>query len=489
MNDQSTSELDFIKGLLIDAIRAADAIPKPALNLWFAHLKIESISDSTAILAVENEFISKKIQERYADVLADYLSEIVGYRLFVQMSVDETLVPAPRGGTYIRPFNAMEGKMPEADDDEDEDEEEEEDAPRTVGDRNSAEEKKEQSANGDRRLDYNPDYTFDNFVVGESNMFAHSMAKYVSKHPAKKYNPLFIYGPPGVGKTHLMYAITNNILLDNPNANITYIKGEDFTNKLVEAINKKQQEQFRNKYRKVDALLIDDVQFIAGKNSSQEELFHTFNTLYEEHKQIILTSDRPPKDLPGLEDRIRSRFEGGVLADISLPDYELRLAILKNKAKSVGLELSDEIEKFLAEKLDSNIRQIEGVIKKLSGIAFLSRDPLTIETVRRSVPEYLRENEPVGDTVKRVVRVCAKYYNVTPEDILGEKRDKYIRLARNASMYIIKQMTDLSFPAIGEYFGQKHYTVISNCNTVREMMNADPVYSAEVEEMMRESHA
>ena len=327
MNDQSTSELDFIKGLLIDAIRAADAIPKPALNLWFAHLKIESISDSTAILAVENEFISKKIQERYADVLADYLSEIVGYRLFVQMSVDETLVPAPRGGTYIRPFNAMEGKMPEADDDEDEDEEEEEDAPRTVGDRNSAEEKKEQSANGDRRLDYNPDYTFDNFVVGESNMFAHSMAKYVSKHPAKKYNPLFIYGPPGVGKTHLMYAITNNILLDNPNANITYIKGEDFTNKLVEAINKKQQEQFRNKYRKVDALLIDDVQFIAGKNSSQEELFHTFNTLYEEHKQIILTSDRPPKDLPGLEDRIRSRFEGGVLADISLPDYELRLAI------------------------------------------------------------------------------------------------------------------------------------------------------------------
>ena len=157
--------------------------------------------------------------------------------------------------------------------------------------------------------------------------------------------------------------------------------------------------------------------------------------------------------------------------------------------KSVGLELSDEIEKFLAEKLDSNIRQIEGVIKKLSGIAFLSRDPLTIETVRRSVPEYLRENEPVGDTVKRVVRVCAKYYNVTPEDILGEKRDKYIRLARNASMYIIKQMTDLSFPAIGEYFGKKHSTVISNCNTVREMMNADPVYSAEVEEMMRESHA
>lgn len=325
MNDQSTSELDFIKGLLIDAIRAADAIPKPALNLWFAHLKIESISDSTAILAVENEFISKKIQERYADVLADYLSEIVGYRLFVQMSVDETLVPAPRGGTYIRRSTRWREKCPK----------------RTMMKTRTrrkkrthparsaigiARRKKRSSRQRRPPLDYNPDYTFDNFVVGESNMFAHSMAKYVSKHPAKKYNPLFIYGPPGVGKTHLMYAITNNILLDNPNANITYIKGEDFTNKLVEAINKKQQEQFRNKYRKVDALLIDDVQFIAGKNSSQEELFHTFNTLYEEHKQIILTSDRPPKDLPGLEDRIRSRFEGGVLADISLPDYELRLA-------------------------------------------------------------------------------------------------------------------------------------------------------------------
>ena len=430
-------------------------MPAGPYKLWIKDILCDSFDETSAVLLVPTNFRRQIIESKYLEFLTTAFQEVVGFPVRVSVQSEE--------------------------------------------ERRSAEPPPEsrQEEGGGEELDFNSNflpngeyaYTFSTFIVGSSNKFAHAASVAVANNPSSSYNPLFIYGDSGLGKTHLLRAICSEIADNYPSFEIIYVKGEDFTNELINAIKTDKTKAFHDKYRKADVLLVDDIQFISGKVSTQEEFFHTFNALYEAKKQIVLTSDRPPKDLPGLEDRIRSRFEGGVLADISLPDYELRLAILKNKAKSVGLELSDEIEKFLAEKLDSNIRQIEGVIKKLSGIAFLSRDPLTIETVRRSVPEYLRENEPVGDTVKRVVRVCAKYYNVTPEDILGEKRDKYIRLARNASMYIIKQMTDLSFPAIGEYFGKKHSTVISNCNTVREMMNADPVYSAEVEEMMRESHA
>lgn len=320
-------------------------------------MQIRSIKDSVVYIVVESDFKREQIENKYKNIITSYLSEILGYSVTVSFGVDESLAPPLQGKSFIKPFDPERISLPEETETEDtfsEDEPEEELKYQTT------------SGHGERRLMYNPDYTFENFVVGESNQLAHSVAKYVAEHPAKKYNPLFIYGPPGVGKTHLMYAITNKILLDNPDANITYIKGEEFTNRLVEAINKGKQVQFREKYRKVDILLIDDVQFIAGKNSSQEELFHTFNTLYEEHKQIILTSDRPPKEMLGLEERIKSRFESGMMADIQLPDYELRLAVLRNKARSTGLELSSEVEVYLADNLSSNIRQIEGVIKKLS---------------------------------------------------------------------------------------------------------------------------
>lgn len=475
MDDQIAKDLEFISELLRSAIQNSEDIPKAAAKLWFSHMTVCAIKGDTAVIVFENEFIRKRVDDKYGDLIAEYLSEIMGYDIDVCIGVDETLVPAPKGQSFIKPFDPERIALPEETDAiEPIEEPEPEPKYQTTGEP------------GERRLMYNPDYTFDNFVVGESNQLAHSVAKYVSEHPGKKYNPLFIYGPPGVGKTHLMYAITNKILLDKPDANITYIKGEEFTNRLVESINSGRQVQFREKYRNVDVLLIDDVQFIAGKNSSQEELFHTFNTLYEEHKQIILTSDRPPREMKGLEDRIRSRFEGGMMADIQLPDYELRLAILRNKAQTTGLDLTNEVQIFLADTLNSNIRQIEGVIKKLSGITFISEEPITIDMVRKKMPEYLSETVPVEDTVKNILETCARYYGVTQDDVLGEKRDKNIRLARNASMFLMKEMTDLSYPAIGEYFGKGHSTVISNCKTVKKTADTDPTYAAELEEMKRE---
>lgn len=469
--EQITKDLEFIKGLLLTALQESENIPEPAMKLWFSHFKLCAIKDEIAVFVVENEFKCNRIDEKYGDSIAILLSEIMGYDIDITIGVDETLVPAPQGKSFIKPYDA---DLPPKAEEKPVEEEEPEPTYQTT------------SEPGERRLMYNPDYTFDNFIVGESNQLAHSVAQYVAEHPAKKYNPLYIYGPPGVGKTHLMYAITNKILLDKPDANITYIKGEEFTNRLVEAIKQGSQVQFREKYRKVDVLLIDDVQFIAGKDSSQEELFHTFNTLYEEHKQIILTSDRPPKEMKGLEERIRSRFEGGMIADIQLPDYELRLAILRYKSQTTGLDLTNEVQTFLADNLNSNIRQIEGVIKKLSGITFLSEEPLSIDVVRRKVPEYLSENIPVEDTLKRIIGICSNFYGVTEADVMSEKRDRPIRLARNAAMFLIREITDLSYPNIGDYFGKKHTTVISNCKTVKDTASVDPVYAAEIEEMRRE---
>ena len=214
-------------------------------------------------------------------------------------------------------------------------------------------------------MDFNPQFTFDNFVVGPSNRFAHGAAIAVSKNPGAAYNPLFIYGPPGVGKTHLLYAIANGIRKDNPNANIVYIKGDQFTNELIAAIQSGKNIEFRSKYREADLFLIDDVQFIAGKESTQEEFFHTFNKLYEEHKQIVMTSDRKPSDMSTLEDRLRTRFEWGLLADIQPPDYETRMAILRNKAKHLGLNLSDDVCNYIAINVTNNVRQIEGTVKKI----------------------------------------------------------------------------------------------------------------------------
>ena len=335
-------------------------------------------------------------------------------------------------------------------------------------------------------MDFNPQFTFDNFIVGGSNSFTYNAAQAVAKRPGTIYNPLFIYGPPGVGKTHLLYAIANSIRKEQPDANIVYIKGDQFTIELIEAINTGKNIEFRSKYREADLFLIDDIQFIAGKEATQEEFFHTFDALYEDNKQIIITSDRPPKDLTTLEERIRSRFEAGLIADIQPPDYELRLAILKNKADQNNLEVPIDVIDFLAENLQSNIRQIEGVIKKLGAKNLLSGMPITMDMVLTTLPEYLRDTEPIGDTVARIVDIVSRKYNVTPTDIMGTSRKKEIKTARNVAMYVVRQVTKMSLPQIGAVFARDHSTVHSNISMVESELATNTLFEAGVAEVLKE---
>jgi chromosomal replication initiator protein len=309
-------------------------------------------------------------------------------------------------------------------------------------------------------MDFNPQFTFDNFVVGPSNRFAHSAAIAVSKTPGQVYNPLFIYGPAGVGKTHLLYAIANGIRKQNPNANIVYIKGDEFTNELIAAIANGKNIEFRSKYRESDLFLIDDIQFIAGKESTQEEFFHTFNKLYEEHKQIVMTSDRKPSDMLTLEDRLRTRFEWGLLADIQPPDYETRMAILKNKAKSLGLTLSDDVLNYIAVNVTNNVRQLEGTVKKILAYRDLNNMPLDLPNVSRAIDDMFKSEGNALPTPSLIISQVCKFYSVDENVLRGTLKNKGVAEARQMAMYLIRKLTNLSLPDIGKEFAKDHSTVL-----------------------------
>lgn len=318
------------------------------------------------------------------------------------------------------------------------------------------------------KLTLNPKYTFETFVIGNNNRFAHAAALAVGNEPGNSYNPLFIYGGVGLGKTHLMHAIGNRILENNKNANVLYVTSEKFTNQLINAIKDNKNEAFRNKYRTIDVLLIDDIQFIAGKERIQEEFFHTFNTLYENRKQIIISSDKPPRDIPFLEDRLKSRFEWGLLADISCPDYETRLAILRKKAQDENIVIDDFILSNIANKIDSNIRELEGVFNKIVARASLTHSPITIELAENIINEFKYENEKVisCDFIKETV---AKYFSINKDDLSGNKRSNDIAFPRQIAMFLCRDVANMSYPQIGiDFGGRDHSTVMHACRKIEK---------------------
>ena len=333
-------------------------------------------------------------------------------------------------------------------------------------------------------------YTFNNFIVGSSNRLAYKACTVVAQYPAEKYNPFFIHGPSGLGKTHLLCAISNEYARRFGQLKAIYINGEDFTNELVDSIfptggekNPKKTQIFRDKYRSCDILLIDDIQFIAGKAQTQEEIFHTFNALYEAGKQIIFTSDRPPKDINQLEDRIKSRFESGLIVDIQPPDLELRIAILKRKAEDMGIKITYDVLFFLAENISSNIRQIEGAIKKLNAYSYLNNSEITLELAKSSIADILSGTEPINVTVEKVLGAVSQAFGISAAELKGRNRTKEVALARNVCIYIIRSITDLSLPAIGKIFGRDHSTVFSAIRAIEYEIAGDPALYARINEI------
>ncbi|MBR6708112.1 MAG: chromosomal replication initiator protein DnaA [Clostridia bacterium] len=453
-----TDDLSAIWNTVKEAM--LEKYPQSSIDLWFSPYTLTGFDGKTATLVCDNAFKHGIVCQRYRNDIAHFFETVTGFPVEIDLicTATATVTPPQPKPTVISSLPDEDGETPSEDD----------------------------SLIGGTIPPYNFSYTFDNFVVGNSNKFAYAACSAVANNPAYRYNPLFIHGPSGLGKTHLMYAITNALRQKNPRANIIYIKSEDFTNQLIESLSRQAMTAFRNKYRSCDMLLIDDIQFIAGKPSTQEEFFHTFNTLVENNRQVILASDRPPSEIKLLEERLKSRFEQGLLADIQPPDLELRTAIIKNKAASVNLNLPDEVEAFLAENLRSNIRQIEGAIKKLGAMSFVSGKPITMELARSSINDLLGGAEPVSVTVDKIFTAVSRRTNVSRDDMVGVSRAKEVAQSRHLCVYIIREVTGLSLPQIGKLFNRDHSTVVSSISTIEKRMRTDETFTVEVKEMIRE---
>lgn len=331
----------------------------------------------------------------------------------------------------------------------------------------------------------NPKYTFDTFVVGNSNRFAHAASLAVAEAPALAYNPLFLYGGVGLGKTHLLHAIGNFIIENNADRKVMYISAETFTTELINSIKDSKNEEFREKYRSVDVLMIDDIQFIAGKKVTEEEFFHTFNSLYDANKQIIITSDRPPKEIKTLEERLRSRFEWGVIGDLYSPDYETRVAILRKKAQNEQIDISDEVLTLIAEKISSNIRELEGVFNRVVAYRGLINTEITTDVVMDAIKSYNTFSAPVI-TEEKIVEACAKFYNVSKEDIMGNKRTKEVSLPRQVAMYFMRELLGLSSLKIAKFLEKDHSTIIYGIQKVEKMTEENSSVSMDISTLRKD---
>ena len=349
------------------------------------------------------------------------------------------------------------------------------------------ERQKEKKLGDETAADTGYEFTFDTFIVGSSNKFAHAASLAVAQNPSSAYNPLFLYGNSGLGKTHLLYAIGNEIKKTKKDCNVIYIKGEDFANEIIQSILNKTTAEFRQKYRQTDVLLVDDIQFIGGKESTQEEFFHTFDALYEAKKQIVLSSDRPPKEIKVLTERLRSRFEMGLLADIQPPDFETRMAIIQRKAEIIGLDLSNDLCEYIANKLKTNIRQLEGVVKKLMARYILTKEPPNLTTVNEAISEILNDDTPPELTVERIIDEVARTFGVDSDDIRSQKsRRANINKPRQLAIYIVRELTTLSMESIGKEFGGRHYsTIVYTVQQVEKNIKTDPMLRDTVEDIIK----
>ena len=394
-----------------------------AINTWFTDCEPVELEDCRLVIRTPTEFKKKIISERFSPIITKILSDL-----------------------FACDFDLL----------------------ILVGD-----EEYEKDPSPDDPLPEMAGYTFDNFIVGNSNKFAHAAAISVAENPGKNYNPLFIYGNSGLGKTHLLWAIGHSIHDRFPEKKISYIKGDDFTNDMVKSIKEGKTEEFRNKHRNVDLFLVDDIQFIAGKQSTQIEFFHTFNYIYEAGHQIVITSDRPPMEMSLLDDRLRTRFEGGLMADIAPPDLETRMAIARNKATRLGLILPDDIIEYIASSITANVRQLEGVIKRLTAYKEILNSEITRSSVDRAIDDVTKKGTDIPKP-DNIIRETAKYYSLKPEDLKGNNRSKNTAMARQIAMYLMRQLTNLSLNDIGKELGRNHTTALSSIRKIEDLMRSDP---------------
>ncbi|WP_077532782.1 chromosomal replication initiator protein DnaA [Massiliimalia massiliensis] len=441
-----------------------------AYKCWIAPIEAVKLEGNNAHICVANPFHKDILENQYKNKLEKGFAEILGFPVSIVIQTTESVQAEP-----------LKSESPSVLMDENRDSEELESYNKALDYMENQQNKLNESLkNG------NYEYTFDTFIVGSSNNFAYAACKAVAQKNSTAYNPLFIHGPSGLGKTHLLHAIKFEFAKNNPNANIIYVSSETFTNELINAIQKQTIGEFRNKYRKADILLIDDIQFIAGKESTQEEFFHTFNELHQIGKQIVLTSDRPPKDIKTLEDRLKTRFEWGLLTDIGLPDFETRIAIIKRKADLLNLTIPDDVAQFIASKLKNNIRQLEGAVKKIKAYKYYAGSNPSMSVAQTVIKEILNDNQPAPITVEKIIEEVAKTYSVTPEDIRSNKRTAPLPLARQVSIYVVREITQMTQAAIGDEFGGRdHATIVYSIQKVQKIIEKDSHTKAIVDDIIK----
>lgn len=414
-----------------------------AYGLWIADIEPLGFNGTTVSLFVRTEFKKSIVEEKYKALLKRAFESILGFEVNIEFSCEETAPPSSEA-------------VPVSD------------------------------STATQLFGGEYEYTFDTFIVGSSNKFAHAASWAVASNPAKAYNPLFIYGESGLGKTHLVCAICEEVRRNNSGYNILYIKGEEFTNELINAISRKETQAFHDKYRAADMLAVDDIQFIGGKESTQEEFFHTFNTLFHSGKQIVLTSDRPPKEIKTLEDRLRTRFEWGLLADIQPPDFETRVAIIRRKAELLNFAMPDDVSEYIANRLKNNIRQLEGVVKKMNAYKQLAGSNPTILLAQSAIKDILSDHQPLPMTVDRIITEVARTYGVTAAEVKSTKRSSSVSMARQVAMYIIRDITPMSMANIGEEFSNRdHSTVVYACQQVAKNMQKDKHFKETVDDIIK----